>query len=172
MVLFTSAMSISPNASRRTAGSNAQHPDYTCVCLVLTHCTATTRATQGGTFLFFVLGGKGNLSGKDCVEQETLMAREPFLSFGACEFGHSGQSSTPEQLIMITFLCATNIKAEPYLLLAIHLTTQTNTEHRSARAEWQDLKHGSLYTAPHICLAKVYTLPKLTPHPAATNPLL
>lgn len=43
------------------------------------------RGGVGGAFLPFVSGGRGNLSGKDCVEQEALMAREPFLSFSENE---------------------------------------------------------------------------------------
>lgn len=44
----------------------------------------------GVAFLSFVLGGKGNLSGKDCVEQEALVVRELFLSLN--ERGCSSQT--------------------------------------------------------------------------------
>lgn len=69
----------------------APHPDYTRVIISPTHTHTHKRTGEVGVaFLSFVLGGKGNLSGKDCVEQEALVVRELFLSLN--EHGRSSQS--------------------------------------------------------------------------------
>lgn len=66
-----------------------------------THTHTHTRTGEvGAAFLSFVLEGKGNLWGKDCVEQEALVVRELFPSFNELAAAHRAADSIRIPLIL------------------------------------------------------------------------
>ncbi len=151
------------------------HPDYTCDCLTFTH-SLLAGATQGGHSCLLFKEEEETCQEKIVKNRKLSWLESPSFLLASMNAA-SSQSFTPKDSIMITVIATTFLLCYKHPAWRVHVLLQHGIRPRyvikpSGRCEQWMTGFKWLYAAWHFCLANVYTLPKLTPHPAATNPLL